>query len=98
MSLFIDTITDEVGTYEYGHCFADNDEGEEIGCGMEYAYVPDLNRLDHWHDAVGQVTTVTGFTDADRDALEREHAAHMMWPHESVAGAGPLRPTGFKED
>lgn len=78
MSLFLDTLTDADGVaYEYGHCYMDDDDGTESGCGMEYAYYPDAERLDHWHDAVGQVTTVHGFTVADRNALEREHAAHV---------------------
>lgn len=74
--MFIDTLTDDQGReYEYGHCYDDN---HGTGCGMEYAYYPATQTLEHWHDAVGLVTTTTGFTQADRDALDTEHDQHMM--------------------
>lgn len=78
MSLFIDTLEDEEGlAYQYGHCYADDDEGGEHGCGMEYAWYGDLNLLQHWHDAVGLVTTVQNFTRDDALRLEEQHALHV---------------------
>lgn len=75
--MFLDFLTDDDGNeYEYGHCAYDDDDGNESGCGMEYAYYADAERLDYWHDAVGLVSTRNGFTSADRDALDAEHAAH----------------------
>lgn len=75
--MFIDWLQDEGGdTYEYGHCAYDDDDGNEFGCGMEYAYYADDERLECWHDAVGQVTVSQPFTSADRDALEAEHSGH----------------------
>lgn len=76
MPLFIGTLTDDDGqTYDYGHCY--DDDGTESGCGMEYAYYPATATLEAWHDAVGQVTTYSPFTPAQRDALEVEHATHV---------------------
>lgn len=76
MSIFIDTLVDENGkAYEYGHCYQDYDSGPETGCGMEYAWYPERELLDRWHDGVGLVTTVGGFTRERRDALDREHDA-----------------------
>lgn len=77
MSLFLDYLTDEQGReYEYGHCYYDDDDGNEYGCGMEYAYYAETETLEAWHDAVGLVTTYHPFTLAQRDALEAEHANH----------------------
>lgn len=77
MSLFIGTLTDEDGReYEYGHCYYDDDDGNEYGCGMEYAYYADTETLDAWHDAVGLVTTYHDFTAARLAELETEHAGH----------------------
>lgn len=77
MSLFIDTLTDENGEeYEYGHCYQDYDDGSVTGCGMEYAWYPERECLERWHDAVGQVTVVKCFDSENKELLEREHASH----------------------
>lgn len=74
VSIFLDFLTDEDGkTYEYGHCYQDYDDGPETGCGMEYAYYADDQRLDRWHDAVGQVTRRWSFTPEEREELDRAH-------------------------
>jgi hypothetical protein len=42
--------------YTYAHCYEDDDEGNEFGCGMEYEFYPEHSTLHYWHDAVGLVT------------------------------------------
>lgn len=80
MTLFIDMLTDDNGdAYEYGHCYWDDDGNTEMGCGMEYVYYPDDERLEYWHDAVGLVTTREHFTSEDIVALEEYHASHMLY-------------------
>lgn len=74
MSLFIDTLTDDLnGTYDYGHCYQDHEDGSETGCGMEYAYYPDREVLEFWHDAVGHVHTREDFTSEMCDNLSSFH-------------------------
>lgn len=81
--MFIDWLTDEHGReYEYGHCYCDSDDGNEFGCGMEYAWHAATETLESWHDAVGLVTTREGFTRTHRDELEAEHSTHETWERE----------------
>lgn len=77
MALFVGTLSDEHGEYEYGHCFGDDEQGNEFGCGMEYAYRADTGTLEAWHDGVGLVMEYPNYTQENIEALEREHAAHM---------------------
>lgn len=77
MSLFIGTLTDENGEeYEYGHCYRDHDDGSVTGCGMEFAWYPEREYLERWHDAVGLVSTFESWDPESRDWLEEQHARH----------------------
>ena len=80
MSLFIGTLTDDLnGTYDYGHCYRDHGDGSETGCGMEYAYYPDREVLEFWHDSVGHVHTRENFARFDQTALDRLHeSCHVV--------------------
>lgn len=77
-AMFEATLRDADGKqYIYGHCFYDDDDGSAYGCGMEYAYRPEEQVLERWHDAVGLVTTTTGFTVDQWDQLGRDHDEHL---------------------
>jgi hypothetical protein len=76
-AMFEAVLTDEEGReYTYAHCFYDDDDGNEYGCGMEYAYYAEDETLEHWHDAVGLVTRRTGFTEARWRELSEHHDQH----------------------
>lgn len=58
--------------YTYAHCYEDDDEGHEFGCGMEYEYRPEESTLARWHDAVGLVTNSI-ITEDEWDELVKWH-------------------------
>jgi len=74
--MFLDTLVDDNGdTYEYGHCYSD-DNGTESGCGMEYMYYASIDLLVRWHDGVGLETRAHDFSPEAWDDLIVSHADH----------------------
>lgn len=64
----------------YGHCYSDDDEGHEFGCGMEYEYDEREGKLAYWHDAVGLVNHKP-MTPAEWDALAAWHDTNCGQEH-----------------
>lgn len=76
-AMFEAVLTDEEGReYIYAHCYHDDEHGNEYGCGMEYAYYPESETLEFWHDGVGLVTTFTDFPTARWHELSEYHDQH----------------------